>query len=55
MPKKSKELKYESIERVSRWNLCQQVAKLLYKSNRSNDDIELEVEELESDIINSQI
>jgi hypothetical protein len=52
MPKKNKELKYESVERVSRWNLCQQIAKFKYASDLSNDDLELELEELESELIN---
>jgi len=46
-PQKSKELKYEPIERVSRWNLCQQIAKLLYHSDRPTHMLMRELEELE--------
>jgi len=44
--KKNKELKYESVDRVSRWSLCQQVCSLLYKSNIPNELIEKEIKEL---------
>lgn len=37
---KSNELKYEPIDRVKRWNYCQTIASLLYKSKRSNEDLE---------------
>lgn len=40
MPKKEKELKYEKVDRVSRWNYCQQIASLLYQSELSNEDLE---------------
>jgi hypothetical protein len=39
MRKKEKKLKYESVERVSRWNLCQYLASILYRSNKSNKDL----------------
>lgn len=52
MARKQKELKYESVDLVSKWNLCQKIAQLLYKSKRSNEDLELELEELESEAIN---
>lgn len=41
MPKKKKvvELKYESVERVSRWNLCQTLCSLVYKSDMQNEEI----------------
>lgn len=46
MKKKPIKLKYESVDRVSRWNLCQVLASLLYKSNLSNPDIKKEINEL---------
>ncbi len=53
MPKrKSNKIKYESVERVSRWNLCQQITRLLYASDRSNDELAKQVEELENELLN---
>jgi len=51
--KKNQPLKYESVDKVDRWSMCQKIAMLLNRSNRSNDDIELELQELESEYINS--
>ncbi len=39
MKKKDVELKYESVERVSRWNLCQQLASAVYNSMQTNKKI----------------
>jgi len=41
MSKKTKqvELKYEPVERVSRWNYCQQIASALYKSDITTNEI----------------
>ena len=53
MPKKkSSKIKYESVERVSRWNLCQQITRLLYASEKSNVDLEKEIEKLENELLN---
>ena len=41
MPKrKNNKIKYESVERVSRWNLCQQIASYLYQGKKSNKEHE---------------
>lgn len=42
MPKKKKqpELKYKKLARVSRWNLCQQIASLLYQSELTEKELE---------------
>lgn len=37
--KKNNELKYEPIEKVERWNVCQMLASILYRSEKSNNDI----------------
>ncbi len=52
MPKrKSNKIKYESVERVSRWNLCQQITRLLYASDFSNVDLEKQIEKLENELL----
>jgi len=39
MPKKEKELKYEKVDRVSRWNYCQLIAKQILDSSISEEDL----------------
>lgn len=39
MPKKSKELKYEKVDRVSRWNYIQFISKFILDSEISNDEL----------------
>lgn len=48
MPKKSKELKYEKINRVSRWNYCQFLAKKILDSSIADEELERILRELES-------
>ena len=39
MKKKNEELRYESVDRVARWNLCQQLTSVIYKSFLTNKKI----------------
>lgn len=39
MSKKEKELKYEKVDRVSRWNYCQLIAKIILDSSISEEDL----------------
>jgi hypothetical protein len=39
MPKKKAELKYEKVDRVSRWNYIQLIAKYILDSSVSNDEL----------------
>lgn len=48
MTKKNKELKYEKINRVARWNYCQFIAKNILDSSISNQELERILRELES-------
>lgn len=38
MPKKQSD-KYSEFEAVTRWNVCQQLAKLLYRSDLCNEEL----------------
>jgi hypothetical protein len=39
MKKKKEELKYESVDRVSRWNYCQLIAKIILDSSITNEEL----------------
>ena len=39
MKKKEEQLRYESVDRVARWNLCQQLASAVYTSMQTNKKI----------------
>jgi len=48
MPKKEKELKYEKVDRVSRWNYCQLIAKQILDSSISEEDLKDVLVELQN-------
>jgi hypothetical protein len=48
MPKKAKELKYENVDRVSRWNYCQLIAKTILDSSISEEDLKKVLVELQN-------
>ena len=50
MPKKNKELKYEKIDRVERWNYCQRIAKHILDCSLSNEELKDVVLELQDGV-----
>lgn len=50
--KKTTKLRYESEDRVLRWNYCQQIAKLLYASELSDKEILEGLKELNDNVKN---
>jgi len=46
MLKKKVEVRYES-DRVSRWNICQKIAKMLYRSDVAVETLEFQLNNLE--------
>jgi hypothetical protein len=40
MPKKEQAMKYEKVDRVSRWNYCQQISSLIYNSSISDQELQ---------------
>lgn len=40
MKKKVEELKYEKVDRVSRWNYCQQISSQIFNSSISDQELQ---------------
>ena len=50
MEKKDEELRYESVDRVARWNLCQQLTSVIYKSFLTNKKIKISLKKMKKSI-----
>jgi hypothetical protein len=48
MPKKRSQLNYEKIDRVTRWNYCQLIAKYILDSSLSDDELKDVLVELQN-------